>query len=422
MPSGEVVGQLVERTLRRLQQAIREGESAQDEDDGFMLKGLAKELVDEHGDEVLRLSGRARRAFQEAQRAVDPDLRFEHLKDVEAAVWLFVGRAWKNRRADHVPWFVERFGEAPVTLPCYFSVEHLTVPSEVEVSSVRLLPLADSSIPTASSRIALIKPGGCVAVAEVVGTNRQRMAARGRARVEHALRILRTALGDFLDIADEQLRFVVGTTYAFGDNAAGWRQRDDVAYKLGLNDELMELVREHPVFILQPEPATKVDRAADLAMRWMERARMTGEPLVTALYLIFAVEALLGDKAAGEKGHKIALRQAMLSHVAAGGFRHPSDFVVLYEEVRSAAVHGSAFRPVTKREAGKLFWAVKDTLREYLTVAREGRFTKQSQLAGYLDAHPDQPELVAWLRSRGGLDWAKYFDSRDSPSDRLVVQ
>jgi hypothetical protein len=142
----------------------------------------------------------------------------------------------------------------------------------------------------------------------------------------------------------------------------------------------------------------------------MERARFAGEPLIAALYLVFAVEALLGDKSEGEKGRKIAFRQAMLSHVVRGGFHHPSRFVELYEEVRSAAVHGSAFREVTKREASELSWRVKDTLKEYVTVVRDRGFTKQSQLTTFLDGHGDRPALVAWLRATGDPDWSQYFD------------
>jgi hypothetical protein len=41
-------------------------------------------------------------------------------------------------------------------------------------------------------------------------------------------------------------------------------------------------------------------------LRWIERARFTGEPLIALLYLFFALEALLGDKPEGLKADDLA--------------------------------------------------------------------------------------------------------------------
>jgi len=82
-------------------------------------------------------------------------------------------------------------------------------------------------------------------------------------------------------------------------------------------------------------PATDVEKKADLALRWMERAWLAGEPLVGLLFLFFALEALLGDKSEGLKAHLLAFRQMMLSHILTGGFSHPNETWFLYEKVRS---------------------------------------------------------------------------------------
>src|SRR5260221_1788361 len=72
----------------------------------------------------------------------------------------------------------------------------------------------------------------------------------------------------------------------------------------------------------------------------MNRPLLPPEPLVQLLYLFFALEALLGDKAEGLKAPLLAYRRAILGEAAGHGFTHPSVTFVLYEDVRSAAVHG----------------------------------------------------------------------------------
>ena len=58
------------------------------------------------------------------------------------------------------------------------------------------------------------------------------------------------------------------------------------------------------------------------------------------LYLFFALEAMLGDKSEGLKAPALAVRRAIRGLVTRDGFIHPARTYLLYDEVRSAAVHG----------------------------------------------------------------------------------
>src|SRR5260221_6132698 len=99
----------------------------------------------------------------------------------------------------------------------------------------------------------------------------------------------------------------------------------------------------------------------------MNRPLLPPEPLVQLLYLFFALEALLGDKAEGLKAPVLAYRQAMLGESAGHGFTHPNVTFVLYEDVRSAAVHGGEVPEVTDEVVKNFAADVRLALNEYLT-------------------------------------------------------
>jgi hypothetical protein len=232
-----------------------------------------------------------------------------------------------------------------------------------------------------------------------------------REEAEHVLRVLRVALRESLSLLDRQLRFTLGEGYAFDDRLSGWDTRPSTAYELTLEGSLRELVRQSPVAAMPLVPRNQLERKADLALRWMERALLATDPLVQLLYLFFALEALLGDKAEGLKAPVLAYRRAMLGEASGHGFTHPSVTFVLYEEVRSAAVHGGEVPEVTDELVKSFASDVRLALNEYLTYGAVQNFTKQSQLVRTLDSHPEHERMYEWLRVNGGDMWAKYLDS-----------
>jgi hypothetical protein len=100
----------------------------------------------------------------------------------------------------------------------------------------------------------------------------------------------------------------------------------------------------------------------------------------------------------------------MLGHLTGGSFTHPSRTYQLYEEVRSAAVHGSEAPEVSEADVRLFASDVREAVNEYLRYGKEQGFTRQSQLVGALDSHPERPQLIEWIRNYGGDMWDKYLD------------
>jgi hypothetical protein len=106
-----------------------------------------------------------------------------------------------------------------------------------------------------------------------------------------------------------------------------------------------------------------------------------------------------------------------LSRIATGAFRRPDDTFLQYDQLRSYAVHGEVAPVVTTEQASDFAWAVRDTLDQYLTVARENGFTRRSQLLDLLDTYPGRDVLIDWIRARGRGEWGKYLDSLTASQD-----
>jgi hypothetical protein len=353
--------------------------------------------------------------YQEAQAILLSDLRFEHLerRQVADALWRFLCQCYADRTRDHVPQFIEEHARDVLDVPCYLPIEHLTVETDTDAAGLRLLPATSDVVPQQSGWFVLDPPVGCVAAVGVSGTNYARMAERARLTAEHRLRVLRIALREHPGILDQQLRFTLGEAYAFDDGLSGWTQRPQTAYGLTLAPSLVDLVRNQSVAALPLVPGNKLERKADLAVRWMERASLATEPLARLVYLFFALEALLGDTGEGLKAGVVAFRRAMLGEAVGRGFVHASGTYWLYDKVRSAAVHGSEPPAITDGDVGHFACDVREALADYLRYGKDHGFTRQSQLVDALDHHPDRPQLIAWLRGNGGDMWTKYLDKID---------
>jgi hypothetical protein len=361
----------------------------------------------------IRLHADEEELYQAALQALSDDLRFEYMDEREAQekLWRFVCQSVIDRATDHVRPFVAANAREVMNLICYLPVEHLTLESELELQGVRLLPLTSDEIPKpARPFFSLEPPVGCVAAVPVQGTNYGRMAERAREEAEHVLRVLRVALRADFAIVDRQLWFTLGEGYAFDDRLSGWERRPSAPYELTFDGSLNDLVPQSPITGMPLAPKNQLERKADLALRWMERGSLTPEPLVRLLFFFFGLEALLGDKAEGLKAPVLAFRRAMLGEAMGHGFTHPTETLILYDKVRSAAVHGGEVPEVTKELVSAFAWDVREALNEYLTYGAVQRFTKQSQLVQSLDRHPEHERMYQWLRENGGDVWSAYLD------------
>jgi hypothetical protein len=225
-----------------------------------------------------------------------------------------------------------------------------------------------------------------------------------------------TRMRDYPGPRSEQLRFGLATGYAFDAKLTGWKQPDDIAYGLTLSDDLGKVL-ENPVMALPAAPRTDIERKALVAVRWLDRAFLTGDELVALLYRFFALEALLGRKSEGLKAHGLALRQMVLAHAVTGSFPNPNATLLLYDKIRSGAVHGEEVPEVSTAIVHNVESGVRQTLGQYLTLAKDRGLSRRSRLLDVLDNHPDRGDLIAWLREYGGEPWTKYLDSLEWPQN-----
>lgn len=336
-----------------------------------------------------------------ATAALLTDLRFEHLRERRAKelIWRLFCLAHFDRSTNHIPAFVREHARPPEDREVFFTVRHLTISGSFTVSDATFLPLDDPTVPTPGELATEPHVAGVVRV-NASGTDPRRTVERARDVADHALRALRLGLRVTVrDAAPEQLRFRLGDRFAFRESIfPGWRTADDAAWELTVTPDLGARVNEAPVAALPASPRNDVERRALTALRWSDRAFLAGDPLVRVLYLFFALEAIIGDKAEKEKGRKIAFRRAVLDHATRGGFRNPHITYALYDEVRSAAVHGEEPPTITVRDADSFGIDVRSAINQFLELAAANKATKRAQVLQALDAHPDVPELLDLLR------------------------
>ncbi len=176
------------------------------------------------------------------------------------------------------------------------------------------------------------------------------------------------------------------------------------------------MVVDSPISKLAPEPRNDLERKAHLALTWIERALLANEPLAALLFLFFSLEAMLGDRSEKLKGHDLAFRQAMLSLATTGYMIHPSKTYLLYDGVRSAAVHGGDAPPLTWEVVTDFRATVLRAFNQYLEFALARRITTRARLLRVLDEHAERPALMDWLRAADADRWRPYLDRFDPPS------
>jgi hypothetical protein len=346
------------------------------------------------------------------------DLRFEHLKEdrAEEATWRFVCLA-HVREGDHVADFVAAYAREPMDRTCFLPLELLTVTEETEIFGVRLVPLEAASPPDMLFGPPLTEQARSVVAVPAHGTNYTRMGLRAREVAEHALRLLRATLREHRWIPDNQLRFRLGTSVWFDDQVSGWTAAADQGWELTLDDGLLRLATSQPLSTLPTVPTTDVERRADLALRWYDRAHFVTDPIDKLLYLFFALESILGDKSEGLKAPALAVRRAMLGLLTTGHFTHPARTYLLYDQVRSAAVHGEEVPEVGAREVSSFAWDVRIAINEFLQFAAEQGLVKRKRVRRALDRHDRRQRVVAGLLQQDRELWERYLSPADEDSE-----
>jgi hypothetical protein len=103
----------------------------------------------------------------------------------------------------------------------------------------------------------------------------------------------------------------------------------------------------------------------------------------------------------GAQNLDVAYRQAMLGDAVGNGSSHPTRTWLLYDEVRSSAVH-SRGPEVTTDERRKSEATVYRPLDQYLRLAASHSFSLRGRLVQYLDTHENRLLLLQWLRDNAG--------------------
>ncbi len=386
----------VENALERLQQVLREPDPPPSTL-GVYNGEIPEDLRGEHP--TLTLHKGEKRAFDQACQLMADDLRFEYLKarPIHDSVWRFVCEFVMRGTKGLVERLITEHEREIIDTVCYFPVLFLTVQEELELHGVRF------TLRRAEGKQS--QPGSVAAV-PCRGTDYGEMAKRARQVAEHALRVLRATLRDYSFMPDEQLRFRLGYSMCFEGVAGGWSNQPDQGGELELDEPLLRTARAAPLFTLPLEGRTDVERRTNTALKWFEQAQLVGNPLMEVLFCFTALEAILGDKHEGLK----APNRAMLSLVTKGGFRHPSVTFALYDQVRSAAVHGEKRPTVDEKSAEQFAWDVRCALNEFLEFARSEGMTKRSQVRKALDGHPRRSKVVTGLLRNDPKTWKKFLE------------
>ena len=361
---------------------------------------------------------------REAREALVNDLRFEYLPKPEVQVSEFVADCVFRPGDVSINDFVTAYAREPETRICYLPIESLKVAAPLEILSLTFLPTDDESLPPADLLFDLRSPVGSVARVTLVGTNPMLMAKRAREEVTRVLRVMRIAFRAERAIREQQLRFRLGTSYAFdAGEMSGVHTREDIVWGLEANQNLADLAARQFIASASPKPVTDIQCRVDVAIRWMERATFEPDRLLGILFLFFALESLLGDKSGELKAGALSMRQMMLSHIVDGHFTNPITTFDFYKVTRSGAVHGETISKVEDAEYEAFSDVTLRTLEQYLEIANREGFSKRRQIRKFIDEHGDQALLINWVRTRGSMpefekqfrDLVNYVDSMKTP-------
>jgi hypothetical protein len=357
---------------------------------------------------VLYLSAKEAAALENVQRLLPEDLRFEYMerRELENATWRFACLAALRSDEDQVDGFIAEYGREPEQLTCFYPVLYLAVAEELVFQNARLIPVAEAQVPVTFGLDPRPTMKSVIAIT-CKGTNRGRMSVRAAESARHVLRLLRAGLRENLAIVDRQLRFQLGSSYWFSDGLSGFRVGPSEGWDFELGLAGLENIASLPIAILPRIGGTDVEQCARRALAWFEQSQLAVDPLMAILLLTFALEAILGRKSDKLKGRELALRRAVLSHRTKGHFAHPLRLYLVYDEIRSVAVHGGETPRVDDDLAQTLAWDMRDAINEFLKFARDAGHVTRRRILRALDDDPDAPEIASQFLAHGDDDAAE---------------
>lgn len=413
-------GDPAKQALKRLQELLQ-----QDPDRGSVREAMTIGVPDDLASDrfrSLRLDLDQRQALVELEERLKVDQRFEHLvthaghDQVSCVAKRFACRCAGTPGEDCVPDFFAEHAHEPVEETCFFPVEFLAVEQASDVYGLPLLPVDDDRVPAPNGWFRLDPPVGSVLCVSVSGTNLRLMKRRATESAIRALRAFRVALREDRSVTDLQLRFRLGEGYSFGGRGTGWQAGPDARVDLTLDAALLKTVAAQPLRLLAGESQTDIEQKAARALKWFEEGMLEPEPTVSLLFTFFALEALLGVKGEKKKGPGLAYRRAILGSLTRGKFANPDRIASLYGDVRSAAVHGSAPKEVSAKEALALQWDVRRAIVEFLDFGKEQGLVKRATLLKRLRESSNAERIRKGLLEHGDKGWKKYFEG-DSTCD-----
>jgi hypothetical protein len=385
----------VEQALLELQRLVREPMLADPPDPLYKLGHVPEEFAP--GEEQTGLHGTPEeiQALELLRWLLPQDLRFEHIdkSKIESATFEFVCRAHYQPDEDHVPQFVADHAQALLERTCFLPIVHLKVKDELHFQGCRLLPAAAVELP---GRMLGPDPSptmDSVLAVNCTGTSHEQMSIRATEVAHHAIRLLRVAMREDKWVHDRQLRFRLGESLWFSDGASGWQTAPDLGWEYVPDEPALERATSQPLATLPLVGNNDVERGANTALRWFERAQLATDPLVEMLYLFFALEALIGDSER-EKGRKLAARRAILGLKTSGYHTDPGRIYFYYGRVRSTAVHGGDPGDVPRDEIDKVSWDMRRAINEFLEYAKANSFTERSWIVKALDSDPHRDEII----------------------------
>jgi hypothetical protein len=415
----------VRAALICLQERLRDDAVEVSPADAVLNFAVPEDLV-EAGPESLYLGSVEAEAFRTAKSSIAADLRFEHLTrrvasdPLQEALVRFACLCEMKRDTDQVAPFFSGYSREPEERVCFIGIEYLQVTETFEFFGLRLLPTDHADVPDADGLFTVEPPIGAVAAVPTEGTHLGLMKDRATAVAERVLRVLRVGLRENRYLNPLQLRFRLAESYSFGGRAAGFQTPDDARWDVKVDRELIDLVEDQSLAALATEPENDLEQCAARALSWIEASMIEGDRLKSLLFLFFALEAMLGERSEGLKGHGLAFRRALLSLATRGHFADPERASLLYDQVRSAAVHGGEPPNVPEDMHRAFAWDMRIALVQYMELAMREGFATRRALLRYLRQLEDREKLAEWLRERDRANWDKFLNNR--PRGSLLIR
>lgn len=385
----------VEQALMELQRLVREPMPTEPPVPLHRLGNVPEQFAP--GEEQPGLHGTPEeiRALELLRSLLPQDLRFEHMDEstIESTTFEFVCRAHYQPDDDHVPQFVVDHAHELLERTCFFPVVHLKVKDELHFQGARILPAGVVELP---SRVLGPDPTpmtDSVLAVSCTGTSHQQMSIRATEAAHHAIRLLRVAMREDKWVHDRQLRFRLGESLWFDDGASGWQTAPDMGWEYQPDEPALKRATAQPLASIPLVGSNDVERGANTALRWFERAQLATDPLVEMLYLFFALEALIGDTER-EKGRKLAARRAILGLKTSGYHTDPGRIYFYYGRVRSTAIHGGDPGEVPRDEINRVSWDTRRAINEFLEYAQAHGFTERAWIVKALDSDPHRDGVI----------------------------